>query len=609
MTSGKARSNSEGSPSHIGPYPVTKKLDEGGFGEVFLAEQTSLGGRVVCIKRAHARNLANDDGRFLRMFLEETELAGRLSHENIVSVIDAGQDDDGLPYFVMEFVKGTNVAKLLHKMRPHGLGPDHTAYVLVNTAKALAYAHSQAVIHRDIKPANLLISQTGGVKLGDFGIAKIQQGGAFAATSTRTFVGSHPYMAPEQLAFLDPGTGAEASIQLDHRVDLWALGVMGWECLCGFRPFEDEVLSPLGNRDRLHWLFSNIRGLKRRDIHDVRPDAPEALLDLLEELLQPLDQRINTADEVLHRLIDADLGLPTHRKIFVRQLIVKDTLEEHPAYKPPEAAEPAKGSGPAPRPISPATLAEAAPALEPAHQATAPLPTTVELVATPEQAASPSPSSPERPSGQPTSPRRPMLVAALGVSVGVLFVLLVLVAGVGGFMFGAGDESAEPASGTLPSPPGAEASGASGQTRSRPRTPPGPSILVDSSEPIDAEDRSEPDAEQGEPERIEPRDTVELAELNGPHSDSEIDTSGGGEVTGNTTTPVVPERSRPARVTVGARPFGNIWIDGRARGPGPVTTRLSPGTHRFSAGRSAPTVHRRVRLRSGERRDIVLEVR
>jgi serine/threonine protein kinase len=310
-------------PREIGPYPVVRKLGEGSFGEVFLGRQPSVG-REVAIKRARIRNTDQDREAFLAMFLSETEVVGRLAHANIVSVIDAGQDADGAPYIVMEYVNPGrrailgDVGKLLRKWQR--LDPFDAAYITAGTAQALAHAHHEGVIHRDVKPSNILLSARGDIKLADFGIAKIQRAGQYAPTATEHFAGTPPYMAPE---LHDDSADA---IKLDHRVDIWALGVVAWEAITGFRPFEDEALGPRpANMLAEQWLKMNARKGRRRSFHDVAPHAPQVLRELIEECLQPLEQRIATADELFVRLIDAGLGLPTHRTKFLR-LFINDTM-------------------------------------------------------------------------------------------------------------------------------------------------------------------------------------------------------------------------------------------------------------------------------------------
>lgn len=414
-------------PRRIGPYPVDKKLDEGGFGEVFLAQQPNLGHRPVCIKRIHPHHVATDDAHFVAMFRREIDLVSKLNHANIVTVLDAGQDEhaDHLPFVVMEYVKGTNAAQLLRTHRP--LDPQHVAYIVVRVAQALGYAHQQAVIHRDVKPANILVSLAGEVKLTDFGISKIQQQGQYALTSTQSIAGTHAYMAPEQIAFLDAAE-PELSSRYDHRVDLWALGVTAFELLCGFRPFDDESLSKPGSRPRDIWVMANIRSGVYRPVEVVRPDAPPALRDVIAGLLRPVDERIATAEEIERRLIDAGLGLPTHRTAFVK-LFVKDTLPERPAYRPDDV----ETDDAEQRDHTPSTAAakwsadEEAPkrlgawsgdaAARPALPATTPMarlePTTPGLP----PASEPLPSTPER-RPAPSAPRsgvRPFVIATIGL--------------------------------------------------------------------------------------------------------------------------------------------------------------------------------------------------
>lgn len=343
-------------PAQIGPYPVERKLAEGGFGEVFVAVQPNLRDRRVCIKRIKREILEHEEHgeRLLSLFYGEIDLASKLSHPNIVSIIDAGEDRPegapegapGLPYVVMEYVEGVDAAGLLKMTKPRGLDPRHVAYIVVGAAQALAYAHHEAVIHRDVKPQNILVSGNGLVKLADFGIGKMQREGQYQATRTSSFIGTHSYMAPELLTVLSPEAASDA-VTFNHKVDLWALGVTAWELLCGFRPFEDATLGTPPGVGSGTWALINVRAdpPRRRSIHEVAPDAPQALRDVIEAMLTPgLRERVATADEVVRRLVEAGLGLPTHRATFVRDLLAKDTVPSMPGARPTPSPKP----GPAP---------------------------------------------------------------------------------------------------------------------------------------------------------------------------------------------------------------------------------------------------------------------
>lgn len=316
-------------PALIGPYPVIEQIGEGGFGEVFLAHDRSAD-RRVCIKRAHA-HLA-DDERFRALFVDESRVARRLANEHIAQIIDAGQDEGGLPYLVLEYVEGTDLAQLLRTMPGCRLPPELAGYVVLALARALDHAHAAAIIHRDVKPANVLLGADGRVKLADFGIARLQRGGAYAVTATRHEMGSEPYMAPELL-------GPETLLRFDHRVDLWSLGVLAWECLCGFRPFEDPALGARPDLAAGQWAQLNAQCVppRRRSIHEVAPEAPQTLRSVVEELLQPVERRVTRAGEVVSRLLDAGFGAPEQR-VSLAELVTRDTIPRGSGVRPAEGA-------------------------------------------------------------------------------------------------------------------------------------------------------------------------------------------------------------------------------------------------------------------------------
>ncbi len=200
-------------------YEVTKLIGQGGMGAVYEGRQSALGRRIA-LKLLPAR-LATEPG-FAERFRRESRTLAQLQHPGIVAVYDSGQTAAGHLYFVMEYVDGTDLQRILHTGR---VSPDQALELIVQICEALHYAHTRGVVHRDIKPANVLLDQDGRVKLADFGLARPPPEQAAPITESNVIMGTADYMAPEQR------TG-----HADPRTDIYALGVMLYEMLTGQRP-------------------------------------------------------------------------------------------------------------------------------------------------------------------------------------------------------------------------------------------------------------------------------------------------------------------------------------------------------------------------------------
>lgn len=200
-------------------FQVERLLGAGGMGAVYLGTQVSLH-RKVAIKLLPAELAGNRE--FVNRFKREARTLARLQHPGIVSVHDFGQTSEGHLFFIMEYVDGTDLARLIHSP---GLEAPQALEITIQVCEALNYAHDQGVIHRDIKPANVLITQDGRAKLADFGLARPITNLPGEITATRIIMGTPDYMAPEQWQ------GGE-----DHRADIYALGVMLYEMLTGSLP-------------------------------------------------------------------------------------------------------------------------------------------------------------------------------------------------------------------------------------------------------------------------------------------------------------------------------------------------------------------------------------
>ncbi|MBU0984840.1 MAG: protein kinase [candidate division Zixibacteria bacterium] len=204
----------------IGEYVLTRKIGQGGIAEIFKARQPSLN-RDVAIKILSAR--LTDDADILRRFERESLVIGRLSHPNIVHVIDKGKAGNRY-YFVMEFIDGTSLREVIDSPR---IGLKTKLEMITQVCKALDYAHKNGVIHRDIKPANILIDREGNARVADFGIAQIVGTPESEVTSSDVVMGTLAYMSPEQKL---------SSTNVDQTTDIYAVGVMIYEMLTGKKP-------------------------------------------------------------------------------------------------------------------------------------------------------------------------------------------------------------------------------------------------------------------------------------------------------------------------------------------------------------------------------------
>ncbi len=209
----------------MGKFPnleIESLLGRGGMGAVYLARQTSLD-RIVALK-VLSSGLA-DDPSFTERFAREAKTLAKLTHPNIVTVFDSGQTGDA-SYLVMEYIDGVNLRDAIVSRT---IDPARALAIVQQICDALQHAHDAGVIHRDIKPENILIDRHGLVKIADFGLAKLLQPKPeqYSLTGTRQVLGTRNYMAPEQI---------ETPDSVDHRADLYSLGVVLYELLTGELP-------------------------------------------------------------------------------------------------------------------------------------------------------------------------------------------------------------------------------------------------------------------------------------------------------------------------------------------------------------------------------------
>ena len=205
-------------------YEIVEKIARGGMADVFKARDLLLD-RSVALKVLFPELSTSE--AFVERFRREATAAANLSHPNIVSVFDWGKSDNSY-FIVMELVEGQTLSALI-KSSPN-MGFDHAAAIASDVASALGYAHRHGVVHRDIKPGNVLITNDGHIKVTDFGIARAQSAPSEDLTQTGSVMGTASYISPEQAQ----------SQSVDGRSDIYSLGIVLFEMICGQPPFKGE---------------------------------------------------------------------------------------------------------------------------------------------------------------------------------------------------------------------------------------------------------------------------------------------------------------------------------------------------------------------------------
>lgn len=244
----------------LGRYQVIKELGRGAMGTVYLGKDPKIN-REVAIKTLRYEEIDEEQlAEVKNRFFREAEAAGKLSHPNIVTIYDVGEDYE-LAYMAMELLDGTDLTKYCVKEK---LLPLHDVLKIVSSvAHALDYAHNSGVVHRDIKPANIMILKSGEVKVTDFGIARVMTS---SKTQTGVVLGTPSYMSPEQIA----------GQKVDGRSDLFSLGVVFYELLTGEKPFQGDSIAT---------LMFNITTAQPIPIKDIDPGLPDRCIEIIEKLL------------------------------------------------------------------------------------------------------------------------------------------------------------------------------------------------------------------------------------------------------------------------------------------------------------------------------------
>jgi eukaryotic-like serine/threonine-protein kinase len=272
----------------LGRYEIEKELGKGAMGVVYLGKDPKIG-RMVAIKTmALAQEFEADELQAVKKrFFSEAESAGRLSHPNIVTMYDAGEEHD-LAYIAMEFLKGKD---LVDYTKPDHLLPlPQMMNIIARVADALDYAHQQNVVHRDIKPGNIMYDpESDSTKVADFGIARITDS---SKTKTGMILGTPSYMSPEQLLGSKIGGGS----------DLFSLGVTLYQLACGTLPFRGESMAQ---------LMFRIANEPHTDILSIRPDLPPCLVEVINKSLAKLNEdRFASGADMAQALRQCAASLP-----------------------------------------------------------------------------------------------------------------------------------------------------------------------------------------------------------------------------------------------------------------------------------------------------------
>jgi len=388
-------------------YEVVRRIGEGGMGAVYEAKHTVIGKRVA-VKVLLEKFVAKSD--FVARLLQEARLASSIGHEHIVDVTDFGTTVDGRSFVVMEFLDGESLAELA--MREAPLPIERSVGIARQVASALGAAHAKGIFHRDVKPENIYLVKRADVdfvKVVDFGISKAvkpagdEGGEGYRLTHTGLLLGTPLYMSPEQ---------ARGEEDLDHRVDIWALGVLLYECLTGEVPFRannylgiiSQVLTheptpPSKLRPELG-ISGAVEAVVMRAMEKDRSRRYQTMADVERDLERLLagDQNVgfvpraagasaSTAPKRWPLLlaggvalaagaaIALDLGRPSQQPLAPQPSVIPAPVVAPPAPPPVVAPPPAAAVAPALPPAAPARKKQRArPGPAPAAGAAAPVP-------------------------------------------------------------------------------------------------------------------------------------------------------------------------------------------------------------------------------------------
>lgn len=339
-------------PSRIGKYDLQEFLG-GGMSHVYRARDTVME-RTVAIKILTEEGCADPEAK--ARFLQEARMAGKLGHENVISIYDFGEDEQKRPFMVMEFLQGED---LKHAIAGGRIGTLHDMLrIALQVARAIGFIHSQKIIHRDIKPENIYLTPKGIVKLMDFGIAKTE---GFSMTRAGYVMGTPYYMSPEQVLGKDVGDAA----------DIYAFGILFFELLSGTKPVTGDTIErifysilnePL-NMEPLHGVPHAVCDLIARCTAKdpaLRPPSFDQIAQEIDAILAPLDAAGEATASTTSPPARKALAARSWLMLGAAALVLLIAIGAAVGYfvsRGGHPAEPAKQQSTATAPALPATLA------------------------------------------------------------------------------------------------------------------------------------------------------------------------------------------------------------------------------------------------------------
>jgi serine/threonine protein kinase len=614
-------------PIRIGRYEVVRRLGAGGMAETFVAVARGPHDfeQRVCIKCVLPAYLDNE--RFVSLFMEEARITASLRHANIVHVVDFGEDPDSHAlYLALELIEGIDLHGLLRGQPERTLPHDLVTLLASDLALALDSAHTHVhtdssnhtrhgVVHRDISPSNVLVSFAGEIKLTDFGIAKEVRPGEL--TRTTSLKGKLSYMSPEQIR----------NDQLDGRSDLFAFGVLLFECLAGFKPFRAD--------NDIQLLKNIIEGNRPALSHVCPPDTPPVLIEAVESLLvTDVHARCQSAADFLEALRPISPAAATRKDLALlvkaatqarEQLAQRQQAKTTPANlahvpNPASKPEPAQSAS-----TAPTRTAAAPPPPNDPHNESGRVTTDGTVFRDPSKSV-----TYRVPTGETHPPRgedgtsKPRIGATrhtglvLGVMVGVMVVVAVVFAIVGALNWKGARPSRPSTAVTLITTSGkSSATAPTAPHRPKvpvlpppipPASPAPPTLPAPNNTTAAAEPNPTAPAKEGQAEQAEQATAAATTEAASPAPKQPDIPAKLPKRQANTHGESAEPSTAPAGgalLTVESEPRALIFVDGRAVGKTPKTLRLKPGAHRVHVGRDASSAVY-LNLRPGQKEKVVL---